>query len=117
MTNNKKKKLPITKTKNHASIKSKSISSKHTKSIINRFHHLLKIKSKISNNDELLKINKEIDQLGGLEAYQQASTIGQSNDRGGDSSHVFIKWLIELKLRDDYLSSNKKLKLVASLFY
>ena len=117
MTNNKKKKLPITKTKQHNSIKSKSISSKHTKSIINRFHHLLKIKSKISNNDELLKINKEIDQLGGLEAYQQASTIGQSNDRGGDSSHVFIKWLIELKLKDDYLSLNKKLKLVASLFY
>lgn len=35
-------------------------------------------------------IRQEMDDLGGLDMYQKASTLGQSKQRGGDSS----KWLI-----------------------
>jgi 25S rRNA (adenine2142-N1)-methyltransferase len=35
----------------------------------------------------------EIEALGGLEKYQQASLQGQREDRGGDSSRVLIDWL------------------------
>ncbi|KAF9585845.1 hypothetical protein BGW38_000481 [Lunasporangiospora selenospora] len=38
----------------------------------------------------IAEIRKEMDDLGGLDMYQKASTLGQSKQRGGDSS----KWLI-----------------------
>ncbi|KAG0245654.1 putative methyltransferase-domain-containing protein [Mortierella sp. GBAus27b] len=38
----------------------------------------------------IAEIRQEMDDLGGLDMYQKASTLGQSKDRGGDSS----KWLI-----------------------
>lgn len=37
-------------------------------------------------------IRQEMDDLGGLDMYQKASTLGQSKQRGGDSS----KWLIPI---------------------
>ncbi|KAF9436295.1 hypothetical protein BGZ76_004360 [Entomortierella beljakovae] len=38
----------------------------------------------------ITEIRQEMDDLGGLDMYQKASTLGQSKQRGGDSS----KWLI-----------------------
>ena len=37
--------------------------------------------------------------LGGLEAYQSASILGQDEQRGGDTSKVLVKWLKELDVR------------------
>ncbi|BEI91728.1 uncharacterized protein CcaverHIS019_0405480 [Cutaneotrichosporon cavernicola] len=84
-----------------------SASHKVTQSTISTFHTLLKrrkgierqLKSSASSEQhqalekELKNIDRQADEIGGLEAYQQASTLGQSSQRGGDSSHVLIKWL------------------------
>ncbi|KAG0003767.1 hypothetical protein BGZ65_001371 [Modicella reniformis] len=40
----------------------------------------------------IAEIRQEMDDLGGLDMYQKASTLGQSKQRGGDSS----KWLISI---------------------
>lgn len=40
----------------------------------------------------LARVNAEIEQRGGLHVYQMASTVGQKNERGGDS----LKWLLQL---------------------
>lgn len=39
------------------------------------------------------ELDAQIDAKGGLESYQLASKLGQSSDRGGDSSKVLVDWL------------------------
>ncbi|KAG0345852.1 hypothetical protein BG004_002943 [Podila humilis] len=51
----------------------------------------------------IAEIRQEMDDLGGLDMYQKASTLGQSKQRGGDSS----KWLIPI-LETCHPSMNKK---------
>lgn len=46
-----------------------------------------------------------MDDLGGLDMYQKASTLGQSKQRGGDSS----KWLIPI-LESCHPNMNKKVR-------
>jgi len=41
-------------------------------------------------------VNREIEKLGGLAAYQHMSCIGQSSDRGGGSEKVLIEWLKQM---------------------
>lgn len=94
----KKKKAPIT------GAKSPSLSSKKTKAIINSFHQLLKKKKTTKDPKQLSDIDSEIENLGGMTAYQHASTVGQSSSRGGDSSHVFIAWLAELGVKREHLA-------------
>lgn len=43
----------------------------------------------------MVDLDAQIEQLGGLNAYQAASLTGQRKDRGGDSSHFLVKWLEE----------------------
>ncbi|KAH6671611.1 putative methyltransferase-domain-containing protein [Plectosphaerella plurivora] len=76
--------------------KSKSISRKETRTLINAHHTLHKRRQQaISAGDASLvvKIDKEISDLGGLEEYQRASLQGQRNDRGGDSSKILLDWM------------------------
>ncbi|KAF9183997.1 hypothetical protein BGZ50_003930 [Haplosporangium sp. Z 11] len=51
----------------------------------------------------IAEIRQEMDDLGGLDMYQKASTLGQSKQRGGDSS----KWLVPI-LERCYPQLNKK---------
>ena len=73
-----------------------SLSSQATRTLI-RTHHTLNKKlesAKSKGNDaEAADLEAQIEKLGGLKAYQQASIQGQSIDRGGDSSAVLMKWL------------------------
>ena len=73
-----------------------SMSSQATRKLI-RTHHTLnkKLETAKSKGDdaEAAQVQAEIEKLGGLKAYQQASIQGQSIDRGGDSSMVLMKWL------------------------
>jgi 25S rRNA (adenine2142-N1)-methyltransferase len=73
-----------------------SLSSQATRTLIRSHHQLNKkletAKSK-GNDAEVEALQKQIEDLGGLKSYQQASIQGQSNDRGGDSSVVLMKWL------------------------
>lgn len=45
----------------------------------------------------LARIDAEILQRGGLNAYQMASTVGQNSKRGGDSLKRLVSWYDELK--------------------
>jgi 25S rRNA (adenine2142-N1)-methyltransferase len=80
---------PITK-------RTRSISNKATRTLIRTHHTLEKQKAqaiKDGNHAKADAISKEIDSKGGLKKYQEASLLGQSNDRGGDSSRVLMDWL------------------------
>ncbi|KAI1295058.1 hypothetical protein EDD11_008050 [Mortierella claussenii] len=46
----------------------------------------------VADLTRIAEIRQEMDDLGGLDMYQKASTLGQSKQRGGDSS----KWLIPI---------------------
>lgn len=97
---------PIYSSKKKASLKAgrpptakhkfKKMSSKATQKTIVAFHQLNKdlAKAKAEKDVAKLKIIKtQMENLGGLKAYQAASIQGQSADRGGDSSLVLMKWL------------------------
>ncbi|KAJ2845631.1 25S rRNA (adenine2142-N1)-methyltransferase [Coemansia brasiliensis] len=87
-------------------------SSTDTRRRINRFHTLIKEYSKLASqrpqltDPEKLKeidlqcdsISQEMAQMGGLDWYQKASLLGQSKQRGGDSSRWLIPKLQELQL-------------------
>ncbi|KAL2167738.1 hypothetical protein VTG60DRAFT_869 [Thermothelomyces hinnuleus] len=74
----------------------KSMSRTATKALINKHHLLQKRKRQaIAKGDkaEVAIIDAEIEALGGLERYQEASLQGQRHDRGGDSSRMLMQWL------------------------
>lgn len=66
---------------------------------------LLRVQDKSVSHDILRQclryIDCEISSRGGLEEYQLASRIGQSNSRGGDSSKLLVTWLKELGYKRD----------------
>ncbi|CAK7909916.1 25S rRNA (adenine(2142)-N(1))-methyltransferase [[Candida] anglica] len=71
---------------------------------------ILKLDQKISLQDlvkELAKIDAEIEYRGGLKAYQSASTQGQNNNRGGDSSKKLIEWITAHAPYEKFLKNNK----------
>ena len=81
----------------------KSITRRATKSLIGKIHVLEKRRIQaVSKGDaaEEARIAAEIEALGGLKKYQEASLQGQREDRGGDSSRVLLDWLA-----DDGISS------------
>jgi len=82
------RKLPVTLDEKRSS----SSTPRASRAVIRRFHTLLK-QQKTANGDTLADINREIEELGGLEKYQRMSCIGQSDDRGGGSEKVLIGWL------------------------
>lgn len=74
----------------------KSITRKATKSLIGKIHVLEKRRIQAvakGNAAEEAAIAAEIESLGGLKKYQEASLQGQREDRGGDSSRVLLDWL------------------------
>jgi len=104
MTSKRKRKQPIV---SQAKGKGAAISAKATQSTIATFHTLLKRRAVLQKQlaakatqtlqAELDGVNTKIEELGGIEGYQHASTLGQSQQRGGDSSKVLIEWLKEIR--------------------
>ena len=89
-----------------------SVSRRVTQAEITSFHTNLKRQARLRSllvaresdsaafkqtNLLLAQVDSDIVALGGLEAYQRASKLGQSTERGGDSSRVLIKWLRDVK--------------------
>ncbi|QKX60821.1 uncharacterized protein TRUGW13939_07967 [Talaromyces rugulosus] len=73
-----------------------SLSSKATRNIIRSHHQLLKAREKAVAKQDLALVesfDSKIAANGGLESYQLASKTGQSLERGGDSSVVFLEWI------------------------
>jgi 25S rRNA (adenine2142-N1)-methyltransferase len=86
----------------------RTMSRKASRSLINTHHQLeKKRKQAIANKDTQAEaaIAAEIEKLGGLDHYQQASLQGQSIDRGGDTSKILLDWLplADLKKSDEPL--------------
>ncbi|EXJ79986.1 hypothetical protein A1O3_08272 [Capronia epimyces CBS 606.96] len=73
-----------------------SLSSKRTRTLI-RAHHVLQkrlARARAENDMEQIQdLEAQLAASGGLETYQLASTVGQSAERGGDSSRVLVDWL------------------------
>ncbi|WVQ75442.1 hypothetical protein IAR50_005067 [Cryptococcus sp. DSM 104548] len=100
------KKQPISRSAS-ASTHTPIVSHKLTQAKIATFHTLLKkraaLKRQLDSNlsaaardavsSSLQKLEIEMEGLGGLDGYQKASTLGQSKERGGDSSRVLIDWI------------------------
>ncbi|TVY34841.1 25S rRNA adenine-N(1) methyltransferase [Lachnellula subtilissima] len=99
-TKNKKTKLKSLSAGRPPTVKTKlSISSKATRTLIRTHHTLEKQRTKAladGDNAKAEVFKKRIEAQGGLENYQRASLIGQSNDRGGDSSRILMGWLAPL---------------------
>ncbi|KAB8078006.1 putative methyltransferase-domain-containing protein [Aspergillus leporis] len=73
-----------------------TLSSKATRNLIRSHHRLLKRRAQaLEAQDEVLvgKLDAQIQENGGLESYQLASRLGQSLERGGDSSKVLVDWI------------------------
>lgn len=95
--------------------KPQSIKRKATKSLINKHHLLEKRKLQaIAKGDKVAEaaISAEIEALGGLQKYQQASLQGQREDRGGDSSRVLLDWLESKKLSNSLGGEKGKLRML-----
>lgn len=74
-------------------------SSKATRATIRAYHTLQKrLSLALSTGDTALaeSLQSQLAASGGLEAYQAASTLGQSAQRGGDTSKLLIEWLAPL---------------------
>lgn len=74
----------------------KSISSKATRTLIRTHHTLEKERAKAlaaGDDAKAAALSREIQLQGGIESYQRASLIGQTNERGGDSSKLLMEWL------------------------
>ncbi|KXN90493.1 25S rRNA adenine-N(1) methyltransferase [Leucoagaricus sp. SymC.cos] len=103
MAKGKRRKTPISQASTSHPSSSRPQASRN---VIRKFHVLIKSQKQLnskqsltaSENEELMKINKEIDDLGGLEWYQRMSIVGQGNDRGGGSEKIFIGWLTDLEV-------------------
>ena len=99
-----------------------------TRTIIRRFHVLIKRQKQLqhllqdgdakgpepltSARAELTEVEREIEELGGLAAYQRMSTIGQSKDRGGGSEKILIEWLRDLGIPKEVKEKGAKLRSV-----
>ncbi|KAI1008081.1 hypothetical protein K3495_g155 [Podosphaera aphanis] len=74
----------------------RSISSKATRNIIRDHHNIRKeIAKALACGDDAraAALTNQIESRGGIDLYQQASLLGQSKERGGDSSRLLLEWL------------------------
>ncbi|EPT05853.1 hypothetical protein FOMPIDRAFT_134295 [Fomitopsis schrenkii] len=100
-----------------------------TRTVIRRFHVLIKRKAQLEKairqgeasvdggdpRAALRDVEQEIEELGGLGAYQRMSSIGQGSDRGGGSERVLIDWLKELGAHGTAKEAKKRLLEVGAL--
>lgn len=94
-----------------------------SRALIRKFHFLIKRKSQLENSTgdaeaavQLAIVNREIEELGGLSAYQRMSTIGQGNDRGGGSHRILVSWLKEMGREPSGLKADTKLRCGSTIF-
>lgn len=102
-----KRKVPVTANSTPSGNASSS-KPQASRTVIRQFHVLLKQQAQVKDARELEEIQRQIDELGGIECYQSMSAIGQGKDRGGGSEKVLIGWLKEMGCA----GREKKLKLL-----
>lgn len=87
-------------------------SSATTRALIRRYHTLTKRLEQTTDPEERAKIQKEQEDLGGLEAYQRASVLGASKGRGGDTSRWLVKQLLEQGCKHQVKALGRRLRLL-----
>ena len=95
-----------------------ALSKKATQMLIRSHHQLNKDMASAKANGDEEKVNelqKCINELGGLQSYQIASSQGQSNERGGDSSAVLMEWLQDPKLTSTSANRTSRMLEVGAL--
>ncbi|CCM02857.1 uncharacterized protein FIBRA_04969 [Fibroporia radiculosa] len=123
-----KRKTPVTRAESSTRPGPSGSSSNptSTRTLIRRFHVLIKRKAQLEKaicesthpdgpanaTTSLADVEREIEELGGLSAYQRMSSIGQGSDRGGGSEKVLVEWLRELGVADGARNAKKRLKLL-----
>lgn len=94
-----------------------SLSSKATRTLISSHHQLHKALAKATAEGDATStagIQAQIEEQGGLEAYQVASMTGQRSERGGDSGKALMEWLAPLSsgLKKSGLGEERKSKML-----
>ena len=92
-----------------------SITRKAARTLINKHHALEKRRQQAlrsGNESAAAAASAEIAALGGLDRYQQASLLGQSKVRGGDSSAVLLEWLAPFFSTMEKDSSSNRIKML-----
>lgn len=88
-----------------------TMSRKASRTLINKHHQLDKQRRQAASRGDKsaeAAIAAEIESLGGIDLYQQASLQGQSTERGGDTSRLLLEWLPMKDLK----ASGRKLRLL-----
>ena len=113
MPKTKKRKQPIV-----SAVANTSIAAQSCRNTIRKYHVLLKQRQKLENAPEpqptLVEIEHQLSNLGGLERYQQLSTLGQREERGGGAEKFFIQWMKELNVHRKRSEDSTKLRCVRS---
>ncbi|EGX91682.1 hypothetical protein CCM_05840 [Cordyceps militaris CM01] len=88
-----------------------TMSRKASRTLINKHHQLDKQRRQAASKGDKAtedSITAEMETLGGISLYQQASLQGQSTERGGDTSRLLLEWLPVADLK----GSGRKLRLL-----
>ena len=92
-----------------------SLSSKTTRALV-RTHHTLRkqLSTALAQGDDRKaeSLKTEIEASGGLRKYQEASIIGQSAERGGDTSKVLMEWLLGIVSAASLVEAHYKLRML-----
>lgn len=125
----KTRKTPVTQAQSSSKPSGTSSNPVATRTLIRRFHVLIKRKAQLTKTlgegartgssdrkGALTEVEREIQELGGLDAYQRMSTIGQGKDRGGGSEKILIGWLNDLGIASSSQAAKKSLKCQSSIF-
>ena len=92
-----------------------SLSSQTTRALV-RTHHTLRkqISTALAQGDETKaeRLKAEIEASGGLRRYQEASIIGQSPERGGDTSKVLMEWLLGITSSASVVEAHYRLRML-----
>ena len=100
---NKRKKGPASLSNGRPPILQKrppSMTSKATRTLVRSHHQLQKRLARAEDAGDSTTadaVRARIEQQGGLPRYQAASMLGQSGERGGDTSKVMMEWLGALR--------------------
>ena len=92
-----------------------SLSSQTTRALV-RTHHTLRkqLSTAIAQGDDRKteRLKAELETSGGLKMYQEASIIGQSRERGGDTSRVLMEWLLGATSSEGLIEGHYKLRML-----
>ncbi len=92
-----------------------SLSSQTVRALV-RTHHTLRkqLSTAVAQGDDRKteRLKAEIEASGGLRMYQEASIIGQSAERGGDTSRVLMEWLLGATSSEGLIKAHYKLRML-----